>query len=119
MLWEMTNEEFTNMFGISKNTSCEVWEEVIFDMMWWWDIWCKIYDTQWLFVDDIKKAWGKSSYRLMEACMRLDIFYQGRKVAKYNSIVCISTFLEEPNSISCMLGQWALLAHICIWSTNS
>ena len=104
MLWELTNEEFTNVFGISKNIFCEVhvWKkgEEIFDMRWW----CKIYDTQWLFVDDIEQAWGKNPYRLLKACMRLDIFHQDRKEEKYKNIICISTSLEEPNCISCILG---------------
>ena len=43
--------------------------------------------------------------------MRLDPFHQDRKLVKYNSIVCISNFLEEQNCLSCMLGKWALLAH--------
>ena len=55
----------------------------------WCDIWCKIHDVQWLFVDDIEQAWGKSAYKLLKACMRLDLFYQDRKATKYNSIVCI------------------------------
>ena len=58
-----------------------------------------IYDAQWLFVDDIKWAWGKNAYRILNACMKLDLFHQDRKVAKYNSIVCISTFSEEINYI--------------------
>ena len=92
MIWEPTNEEFTNMFGIRKNIFCKVL--CVRDMKWYWcDIWCKTYDAQRLFVDDIENTWGKIVYKLLKACMRIDLLYQDRKATKYNSKPVLYVYL--------------------------